>query len=703
MEPLNLGYSSKNIPTAQPQEYLKCLIEKTESFLRRMRWKAFFFLNPQVVPPAKETFGFNTTKSAKPIAEMNEFENGMLNLIQNVEFKNNNGEFQNKLSHDAKEIKTDGKLLIAADKTTNYYHMDPTSYNELLENNITKAYKKTSDTTTSTIITEEKKIASNLDLADRIDSIAKKDAFVTLKDHKPNFSNRPTCRLINPSKSEIGKVSKQILERINKKVVTKTKVNQWKNTESVINWYKAIPNKSNYSFICFDINEFYPSISEDLLRKALDFASQYDTITEQEKDIIINAKQSLVFHNNTPWCKKDSNSLFDVTMGSHDGAETCELVGSYLLSELSSKYGNQIGLYRDDGLAVFNESPRNIELIKKDICKLFSKFNLTLTIEANKKTVNYLDITLDLNTGKYRPFNKPNNKPLYVHHQSNHPPSIIRNIPEAINRRLSNISSDKDSFEAAIPPYQEALRISGYDYQLRFHPTPPTNKRTRHRNIIWFNPPYSANVTTNIGHRFLKLIDDCFPKENILSKIFNRNSLKLSYSCMPNIKSIIGAHNKSVLSKYQTESSGETKTKECNCRRKEDCPVTGKCLSEGVIYQATVTRTDNMAQETYIGLTDNQFKTRYRNHTSSFRNASYKNSTELSKYVWQLKDSNIQFSIKWSILRKCKSYSNISKRCNLCLHEKYIIICQPQKCTLNKRNELVSTCRHRKKFLLCNY
>ena len=242
-------------------------------------------------------------------------------------------------------------------------------------------------------------------------------------------------------------------------------------------------------------------------------------------------------------------------MGSFDGAETCEPVVSYLLSQLVPKYGNNIGLYRDDGLAAFNESPRKIESIKKEICKVFSNNNLKITIEANKKSVDYLDITLDLRTGSYKPFTKPNNTPLYVHHQSNHPPSILRNIPEAINRRLSNISSSKESFDTAIHPYQEALNNSGYDHQLTFNPEPPKTKRPRNRNIIWFNPPYSANVKTNIGHKFLRLVDECFPQGNALRKIFNRNTLKLSYSCMPNVKTIISSHNKSVLTKESQKSS----------------------------------------------------------------------------------------------------------------------------------------------------
>ena len=325
-------------------------------------------------------------------------------------------------------------------------------------------------------------------------------------------------RLINPSKSEIGIISKQILQRINSKIANSTELNQWKNTDSVIIWFNEPTDKSDCSFISFDIVDFYPSISEKLLLDALTFASNYDEITEDEKNIIIQAKKSILFDENTAWCKKSSTSLFDVTMGSFDGAETCEIVGSFLLSKLTPLYDNNIGLYRDDGLAAFNKSPKEIENIKKHICKTFNDHGLKITIEANKKSVNELDITLDLRSATYKPFMKPGNIPQYINSRSNHPPSILRTIPESINRRLSKISSDKKSFDTAIPPYQEALQKSGYNHTLKFNPKPAKPKRSRTRRVKWFNVPYNSNAATNIGHKFLKIIDECFAPDHPLHK-----------------------------------------------------------------------------------------------------------------------------------------------------------------------------------------
>ena len=94
-------------------------------------------------------------------------------------------------------------------------------------------------------------------------------ACITIKDHKENYQNDTKCRLINPTKPELGKISKQKLAKIVEKVKAVTKVNQWRNTDSVLAWFKELPNKNRLNFISFDIVSFYPSISEDLLRKAI--------------------------------------------------------------------------------------------------------------------------------------------------------------------------------------------------------------------------------------------------------------------------------------------------------------------------------------------------------------------------------------------------------------------------------------------------
>ena len=212
--------------------------------------------------------------------------------------------------------------------------------------------------------------------------------------------------------------------------------------------------------------------------------------------------------------------------------------------------------------------------MKKDLCAIFNQFGLKITIEANMKIINVLDVTLNLSTGKYQPYSKPNNVPLYVNNKSNHPPNILRNIPLSINKRLSQISSDKNSFNNTSAEYQGAIDSSGYNHKLQFdHPslsTPASKPKSRKRKITRYNPPFSKNVKTNIGQSFLKIIDEEFPTSNPLHKIFNRNTLKISYCCMPNIKQTLDGHNKGILSKSVKPN---TTAITCNCRKANELNV----------------------------------------------------------------------------------------------------------------------------------
>ena len=120
------------------------------------------------------------------------------------------------------------------------------------------------------------------------------------------------------------------------------------------------------------------------------------------------------------------------------------------------------GLYHDNGLSVSRATNRQIELMKKKICKIFQENDLAVTIEANSKIVNFLDVTLDLSSGSYKPYMKENDTPVYVNCGSNHPPVVLKNIPQGVNNRLNRISSSKSVFDSAAPAYQEALSKSGY-------------------------------------------------------------------------------------------------------------------------------------------------------------------------------------------------------------------------------------------------
>ena len=415
----------------------------------------------------------------------------------------------------------------------------------------------------------------------------------------------------------------------------------------------------------------------------------------------MKSKKSLLYSNGAFWSKKGKN--FDNAQGAYDSAECCDLVGLYMLNEIKKLNLNVENiLYRDDGLGASCARPRQVEIIKKKICKVFSDNGLEVTVEANKKVVQYLDVELNLNDGSFKPYLKPNDSPLYVNVDSSHPPSIISNIPKAINKRLSLLSSSEEMFNSVAPVYQEALKKAGYSHKLEFQqaeaePAKKTKSRCRSRKVTWFNPPFSKNVKTRVGDEFFKLISKHFPKSNPLSKIINRNTVKMSYRCTPNMGSIISSHNSKLLSKETSEIQ-----KTCNCGKKV-CPLGGNCLLKNLIYQATVTtQEDPPVEEHYVGQTSTTFKERLANHNSNMNHEEQEGMTALSSYVWNLKRKNIPYVVKYKLLDRANTYSPVSNICNLCTCERYYINFHPEIATINKKDEINGFCRHKHQLLLDN-
>ena len=131
----------------------------------------------------------------------------------------------------------------------------------------------------------------------------------------------------------------------------------------------------------YDIEEFCPSFSEDLLKKAIHYARTFVDASSDKKETIMHCRKSLLFNNSDIWIKKEGNKDFYVTMGSFDSAEICDLLGLYILYILSTKYGrNLTGIYRDDGLACFkNVSGSQVDRIRKDFINIFRKeFQLSI-------------------------------------------------------------------------------------------------------------------------------------------------------------------------------------------------------------------------------------------------------------------------------------------------------------------------------------
>ena len=384
---------------------------------------------------------------------------------------------------DTEKIRKMKEIIVPADKTRNLYAITKTSYDKLLRDNITKSYKQAPAQTYTDINNEAKDIAHSLELSDRMNCLARKEAFITLKDHKENFTNALPCRLINPAKSEMGRVSKAVLDRILQDVDQKLHLNMWRN------------------------------IYDNAL-KASGFSEEAEYLEERK--------------------------------------------------------------------------------------------------------------------------------------------SAVRG-----------------------------------------------KRRNRPRKITWFNPPFSQNVATNVGRKFRTLIRKHFPRSSKLYKTFNENTLKISYSCMPNMAAVIRQHNSAVMRGARTVQENPPSEKPCNCWDKDRCPLNGVCQIHSIVYKATVVAGED--QRDYIGLTAQTFKQRFYSHQQSFRDKKYQSSTALSKHIWSLKEKNTNFEIKWEVRKKAMEYQNTTGRCNLCVAEKLAIIRADKKTSLNKRSELVSKCRHENRYYLCNF
>ena len=699
MQKFHFNHSLKNIPLGNKKQYQSIIIAKVESFIQRMRWKLFAVKEKPT--NTNNNYGFKTTNRAPQMDELKAFEEDVYKLITSIEFRQVNNEFQTSLQRTIKTIKDSKDIIIESDKTGNLYTVPINEYKTILHNNVTSEYKKADESDVDNVNKEAAELTSTLGIADRVDEYIKQEAFVTVKDHKPNFPDRKQYRLLNPAKSNVGKVSKTILETAVSKVKSATNLNLWQNSDQVIEWFSGLRNKTKLTFFKFDVVSFYPSISKELFDIVINWSKQYHNFTSVELKALQNTRKSFLYLNEDPWIKK-SQSNFDITMGSFDGAECCELVGLYILSKLGDIIEQpQIGLYRDDGLAVLDGSGPQVEQVRKRVFQLFKDLGLKVTIECNITSTEFLDAFFDLKANTFRPFKKPNTDLSYINSKSNHPANIKKEIPKMVSSRISKLSSSREIFEAEKIPFKNALNSAGYNDDFTYSPNQqrhPTT-RCRRRKVIWFNPPFCQTVKTNVARKFLLLIDKHF-KNTPLQQYFNRSTVKVSYCCMPSIKAIIAGHNKFLLK--DTAAANTQPARLCNCRGGQAvCPVGGQCLKSSLVYKAEVINAVKPA--TYIGLTGNTFKERFTGHKSSFNNANAEHKTSLSSFIWSLKRNQTNFDIRWSILQQAPTYNPSSGACKLCNLEKVKIMFNNDVTMLNKRSEINSKCRHRDKFLLIEH
>ena len=174
-----------------------------------------------------------------------------------------------------------------------------------------------------------------------------------------------------------------------------------------------------------------------------------------------------------------------------------------------------------------------------------------------------------------------------------------------------------------------------------------------------------------------------------MHKILNKNTVKVSYSCKKDMDSIISGHNHNILNPKE-------KSFGCNCRKKDSCPLNGKCLTTKLIYYAGVSKETNSDQKVYFGLAETTFKERYNNHKRDVKHIKYQYNTESTKYIWSLKNNIIKCNIQWKVVDKVYSNANWTM-CKLYLREKLWIINHISDYNImNKKSELINnikTCK----------
>ena len=545
MDKLNIPYSLKNIPYPSHWEYNKKLCRSIEMFTRRLRWRAFHLLadieaggvgednDESKNEDYKPNFGFRNQNAPPIVAELIPFEKELFEMPRKVTFGCKSNALQKKLQHDLEKLKENPDLVIPADKTSNHYTTPVSEYNKLLKENVTKEYKKCTEDHVLKVDKEAAKIAKKYDLEERMDKFTTQSAFITIKDHKAGFPGRVSCRLLNPAKSSVGKIAKVVLEDVNIKIRDKLSLRQWKSTNDCLKWFNDISEKPSLCFMKFDVESFYSSISKDLLKRALLFTNKHVFLSKEDQDTIIQACSSFLFHDGSPWSKKNANGeLFDVTMGSFSGAEICELVGLYLLDKITSSGlfpKSSIGIYRDDGICVLKDSGPQVDRSRKKLVAIFKSEGLNITTETGIKRTDFLDVLLDLKTGEHRPFRKANNNTRYIDCNSNHPPAVIRALPKMISKRITLLSSSAEIFDQEIGHYRNSLEAAGYKDLTRKLTFSPTNRRRlRRRCITWFNPPWNGEAKLNIGELFLSLVDRYLATTPTLGKFLNRNTKDLT-------------------------------------------------------------------------------------------------------------------------------------------------------------------------------
>ena len=220
-----------------------------------------------------------------------------------------------------------------------------------------------------------------------------------------------------------------------------------RNSYETIEWFRKIKDKRKVTLMLFDIVDFYPSITKNILINSINYTRKYVDVTNEQYEIILACRKTVLKNNESTWVKSGFDN-FDVPIWSYDSSQIADLVGLYILNILTRIIGpEQLCLYHHDGLIYIpnNNGPISSSIQKK-IMRAFKFLGFKIEVSSNNKIVNFLDVTLDLSNNSYKPFIKTDQHPSYINVNSNHPKTVIKQVPEAVNLRIRKLSANEKIF-----------------------------------------------------------------------------------------------------------------------------------------------------------------------------------------------------------------------------------------------------------------
>ena len=246
---------------------------------------------------------------------MDKFEAEMIGMVKEIKFRKMRNNIQQKMYEDMRIFKESENIFVKSDKSGNLYEIEKGKYKQMMFKEVVKNYKKAPPDLEKELNSEAKMLAHRLGIVDRVEKYNTKNCFITIKDHKSDFKTNPECRLINPAKTQIGRVSKIIVQEICDSLRLALNINQWRSTKDCIKWFEEYEKNDRCSFIKYDIKDFYPSITKRTLDRALDLAKEYMVIPLDKVEIIKHCRKILLYYEDSIWIKKGRVEISTFLLG----------------------------------------------------------------------------------------------------------------------------------------------------------------------------------------------------------------------------------------------------------------------------------------------------------------------------------------------------------------------------------------------------